>query len=136
MLTSLRYKLTRIWRKLETRICVCLCVCAYRDGEVAGEMAIGGIPAGNVGEEIGIGGGGIIEGGRIVGGGGGVCGGRVKGWVRNDGSVVVVGEVEEVLDDEVVGGGVDVGGGGGGCHVIRGGELWAEAGVEKLLCLH
>lgn len=98
----------------------------YRDGEVTGEMGVCG------GGEIGVGGG--VD--RGNGGGVDVGGEGVEGGVGDSGGVVVVvGEVEEVFDEEVVGGG----GGGigvGGCDVGTGGELGAEGVLEKLLCFH
>lgn len=109
---------------METRVCKR----TYRDGEVAGEIAVGGIPGGNVVEEIGIGGGGC-------GGGGVKRGRRTLGGVGRERVIeggIIIGEVEEVLHDELVGGSsggvVNVGGGGG-----VGGELWRE---KLFVCLH
>ena len=94
-------------------------------------MAFNEIPA-TVGHEIGVaaGEGGWVaainsgNGGRI----GGVAGNGIEGDVGNDS--VVVGEVEEVLDDEMVGSASVV------VVVVGGGELWAEAVLEKLGCFH
>lgn len=60
-----------------------------------------------------------------------VGGERVEGGV-GEGRVVVVGEVEEVFNEEVVSGG---GVGGGGSDVV-GGELRVEGVLEELLSFH
>ena len=101
----------------------------YRNAELAGELAVGEIPAADVIEEIGLAAG---EVGGITaaddGDGGGIRGitsDGVEGGVGDDG--VLVGEVEELFYDEMVAGAGD-GLVVGGVLALLGDQLRAKGG--------